>query len=36
MAELFRDHVGVGVLVDDVQGSVDEDVVGSGIGAPEL
>jgi hypothetical protein len=29
------DDVGVEVLVDDVHGSVDGDIVGSGIGAPE-
>jgi hypothetical protein len=43
MAELFSGDIGYGVMisdavgirVDDVQGSVDEDIVGSGIGAPE-
>jgi hypothetical protein len=29
------DGIGVGMLVDDVQGSLDEHIVGSGIGAPE-
>jgi hypothetical protein len=29
------DCAGVGVLVDDSQGVVDDDIVGSGIGPPE-